>query len=680
MFVHLLGATYPMPDLFFGLSTLFLVAGIFCLAVTVGIWQKIHKLEESELDNRTKVWPIFGIIALFYLATILVIFAKLALWAFALSSLTLLGTAISFIFFSKHWLSTMQILQARMVAVADANVRSARLLFELEEANETLAEMTTDLERAKEVADQAKEVADQANSVKSSFLANMSHELRTPLNGVIGMVGLLLSTPLNEQQEEFTRIANNSAERMINLVNDLLDFTKIEAGKLELEYIPFDMRDLSEEIVESYAASAHAKKIEIALDYPLSVTSHFKGDPKRIRQVLANLLSNAIKFTEIGEVVLAVEALSADGQGHCLRISVKDTGIGLTPEQCRKIFHSFVQVDSSTTRRYGGSGLGLSIVKSLIEAMGGYIKVESEKDNGATFSIKLTLQIDESASAIFVPRDPFLEKAPMLIVGARQTNRMILERYLNSWECETDVAASGSEGCSKIIKAEKANKPYQFVLVDRKLEDMDGKDLPHKVIDSIGGYETTFILISAIPDSKDVIGERFSACISKPFRPSKLFNVLTSLSRSNQSPPSKGALQPKGQTVTKTRSERLLVVEDNSSNRLLFGLLLKIRGFTQVDFVVNGKEAVEQLNSERYDLVFMDCQMPIMDGYKATKAIRESEGNTRHTPIVALTANAFAKDRETCLQAGMDEYISKPIRDRDLNKILALFLPEEKSK
>ncbi|MDF1663962.1 MAG: response regulator [Planctomycetota bacterium] len=521
--------------------------------------------------------------------------------------------------------------------------------------------------------------------LKTDFLANMSHEIRTPINGVIGMVNLLNGTSLDSEQTEFAAIAQNSANALLSLVNDILDFSKIEAGKLELEYVPFSLQSITEEVADILASKAFDKSLEIAVHYPVSIPSYFIGDPNRLRQILLNLLSNAVKFTDSGEVVLRVMSMEEGKDETTLQIEVQDTGIGMTTEQVGNLFQSFVQADVSTTRKFGGTGLGLAISKNLVEAMNGTITVDSHEGIGTTFKIVIKLRRHDDPSDLQELSPMDFSQCRILIVDDRKTNRTILEHYLKSWGCPTDLADSGEEAIRKIAAAEAGHTAYKFVLIDYKLSDMSGIDVATKIYETEDKCRSRFILISSLPEKSnnaDLVRDRFAACLTKPVKRSALFNLMSTLavSESTQAKlkdPDQSASPPK----IDTREGRLLLVEDHPINRKLMNQLLKRRGIPSYGVAKHGQEAIDLFRENSYDLILMDCQMPVLDGYQATEAIRslEIERGQDRTPIVAMTANALKGDRDQCLKVGMDDYITKPIQEKEIDRILEEYLPKLES-
>lgn len=529
--------------------------------------------------------------------------------------------------------------------------------------------------------DQLREVIGQVETqsgMKTRFLAKMSHEIRTPINGVIGMVKLLCETSLDDEQNEFALIAQSSANALLALVNNILDLSKIEAGKLQLESVPFNLRDITDEVGEILANRAHGKELELAIHYPGELPSSFLGDPNRIRQILLNLLSNAVKFTEQGEVVLRVQIQSSNAESTSLLIDVQDSGIGMTTDQLGNLFHSFVQGDASTARNFGGTGLGLVISKNLAEAMGGSLTVESVVGVGTTFKTVLTLPNHETVEREATSKRHFSD-CKILIVDDRKTNRSILKQYFSSWGCPTDIADSGQEAITKINDAELSQVPYGLVVLETKLKDRTAIEVARETIEEHPESPTQFILISSVPENliKSSEGEDFFvARLTKPIKRSTLFNMMSRLTGPSKVKASEKQGSKNTSSTVMPQKERILVVEDNEVNLKLMKELLKRRGFENVETAKDGEKAVGRFSECEFKLILMDCQMPVMDGYQASQAIRRTElaQSRQRTPIVAMTANALKGDKAVCLNAGMDDYITKPISEAELDRVFKTFL------
>ncbi|HEV3416660.1 MAG TPA: response regulator, partial [Pirellulales bacterium] len=514
-----------------------------------------------------------------------------------------------------------------------------------------------------------KEAAELASRAKSEFLANMSHEIRTPLNGVIGMLELLSGTNLDTRQQRYARIARSSADSLLSLINDILDFSKIEAGKLELDHTDFDLHQLVEDMSEIFAQRAEDKKLELACHVRHDVPAAVRGDPDRLRQVLVNLTNNAIKFTERGEVVIRVSLETETPGDAVVRIEVSDTGIGIPPDRMNRLFKTFSQVDASTTRRYGGTGLGLAVCKQLVELQGGAIGVESEPGRGSTFFF--TIRLEKQPAADRKSKLPLeLTGLRVLAVDDNATNLEILEAQLAAWKFDYATAKNGPEALRKLEEAAAAGKPFRLGILDMQMPEMDGLQLAAAIKSRPAIANVLLIMLTSIGES--MAAERMNefglaAHLTKPARQSRLFDAIIAAAahprdlRDADSGPIRSSVNlaaiPPG-------SRRILLAEDNEVNQLVASEILAQAGFI-CDVVDNGLAATEAVARGNYDLVLMDCQMPQMDGFEASRAIRERQrrlgDGAARVPIVALTANAIKGDRELCLQAGMDGYVTKPI-------------------
>jgi two-component system sensor histidine kinase/response regulator len=526
----------------------------------------------------------------------------------------------------------------------------------------------------------AKEAADAANRAKSQFLANMSHEVRTPMNAIIGMTELVLGTPLAAKQAEYLKMVLQSGESLLAIINDVLDFSKVESGKVDLERIPFSLRDCVGDAVRTLALRAHDKQLELALDVENDVPDWLEGDPGRLRQVIVNLVGNAIKFTPAGEVVVRVTLVRQHGGTAELQFCISDTGIGIPAHKLSSVFEAFEQADSSTTRQYGGTGLGLAIVRKYVELMHGRTWIESEVGRGSKFYFTVFLdRCSDPPPDRTVPKRSFLRGTRVLVVDDNATNRRIVEEVLTNWDLIPTGCASAREAIDELWHAVRHGRPYELLLSDVNMPDQDGYSLIEQVRRDPSLSDITVMLLTSSDHETNGRAERLRIAqrLMKPIKQSELFDaIVVALGVSTAEP---GESSAEIESATAPRPLRILLAEDSLVNQRLAVGLLEKHGH-HVTVANNGVEACALLERETFDVVLMDVQMPEMDGLAATEAIRSRERSTGgHIPIIAMTAHAMKGDRERCLEAGMDEYVSKPIRQPQLLAALRLVLGHSES-